>query len=164
MRMNSVLVVAFALSLTACATGNSSPKSQPQVRSEFEDIPVPRGLTYYSDRSVVIESPSVKAARLVYRGRIEPESLSVAMRSTLEANGWRNVSSTSNGQHGAMQVYEKGGNSLQVQVWEGIWFTYVELTASRAIAGAPGAPGASPAAGAGMIPGSAAIPAPATTR
>jgi hypothetical protein len=163
MRMNSVLAVACALSLTACATGSSSPKAQPQVRSEFEDIPVPRGLTYQSDRSVVIESPSVKAARLVYRGRIEPESLAVAMRSTLEANGWRNVSSTSNGQHGAMQVYEKAGNSLQVQVWEGLWFTYVELTGSRALASAPvGAPAT--AAPAGTIPGSAAIPAPATTR
>ena len=95
---------------------------------------MPKGLVYQPDRSTVIESPSVKAARLVYRGRIEPESLAVAMRTTLEANGWRNVSSTTTGQHGSTQVYDKSGNSLQVQVWEGLWFTYVELTASRALA------------------------------
>jgi len=36
---------------------------------------------------------------------------------------------------GTTQVYEKAGSSLEVRVWEG-WlriFTYVELTASRAI-------------------------------
>jgi len=103
------------------------------VRSEFEDIPVPKGLTYESDRSTIIESPQVKAARLVYRGRIEIESLAAAMRSTLEGNGWRNVSSTTTSRHGTTQVYEKAGNSVQVVLWEGFWYTYVELTASRAL-------------------------------
>jgi hypothetical protein len=116
---------------TACAT------SQPRAaRSEFEDIPVPRGLTYRDGHSVVIESPQVKAARLLYRGRIEPTSLGVALRTTLEANGWRHVSSTS-GTEGALQVYEKAGNSLQVRIWENWIFTYVELTASRALAAPP---------------------------
>src|SRR5438552_12588693 len=128
LRRAAMVIVVVGLT-TACAT---APPRAP--RSEFEDIPVPRPLAYQADKSTVIESPSVKAARLVYRGRIEPDSLVVAMRTTLEANGWRNVSSTSTGQHGAHQVYEKSGNSLQVQVWEGLWFTYVELTASRALA------------------------------
>ncbi len=117
---------------TACATGTPRP-----ARSEFEDIPVPKGLSYVPGKSTVIESPSVKAARLVYRGRIEPESLAVAMRTTLEANGWRNVSSTRTGAHGATQFYEKNGNSLEVLIYEGIWYTYVEMTGSRAIAAPP---------------------------
>ena len=57
------------------------------------------------------------------------------MRATLEANGWRHVSTTSVENRGITQVYEKAGSSLEVRVWEG-WlriFTYVELTASRAI-------------------------------
>jgi hypothetical protein len=94
---------------------------------------VPRGLTFVEDRATVIESPSVKAARLIYRGRIEINSLGVAMRTTLEANGWRSVSNTTNGKHGITQVFEKNANSLQVRLWEGWWFTYVELTASRAL-------------------------------
>ncbi len=118
------------------AAGCASAPPRP-VRSEFEDIPVPKGLTYQPNRSTIIESPSVKAARLVYRGRIEPDSLATALRTTLEANGWRNISSTTTAQHGAMQVYEKGGNSLEVQVWEGLWFTYLEMTASRALGPAP---------------------------
>ena len=122
-------VAAFlVLALTAgCATTSSR-----ATRSEFEDIPVPKGLTYQPSKSTVIESPTVKAARLVYRGRLEVESLSVAMRTTLEANGWRHVSSTSAAEHGITQVYEKSGSTLEVRVLDGWWFTFVELTASRA--------------------------------
>lgn len=124
-RVSAVAVI--VLVLAACASTPSRP-----VRSEFEDIPVPKGLTYEPERSTIIESPQVKAARLVYRGRIEIDSLAAAMRTTLEGNGWRNVSSTTTARHGTTQVYEKAGNSLQVLLWEGLWYTYVELTASRA--------------------------------
>lgn len=130
-RRSAIAIVSLVL-LTGCAS--SSPRA---ARSEFEDIPVPRGLTYQAGRSIIIESPSVKAARLVYRGRIEPESLGVAMRQTLEANSWRHLSTTSNSGT-TTQVYEKAGNSLQVRLWEGLfnWYTYVELTASRGLAAA----------------------------
>jgi len=113
--------------LAACASAPSR-----AVRSEFEDIPVPKGLDYQTSQSTIIESPTVKAARLVYRGRLEIASLAVAMRTTLEANGWRHVSSTSS-THGTTQVYEKAGSSLEVRLWEGLWYTYVELTASRSL-------------------------------
>lgn len=130
-RQSAIAIVSLVL-LTGCVS--SSPRA---ARSEFEDIPVPRGLTYQAGRSIIIESPSVKAARLVYRGRIEPESLGVAMRQTLEANSWRHLSTTSNSGT-TTQVYEKAGNSLQVRLWEGLfnWYTYVELTASRGLAAA----------------------------
>jgi hypothetical protein len=119
----------LVLALTAgCATTSSQP-----TRSEFEDIPVPSGLTYQPGKSTIIESATVKTARLVYRGRLEVGSLSVAMRNTLEANGWRHVSSTSAADHGITQVYEKSGNPLEVRLIDGWWFTYVELTASRAL-------------------------------
>jgi hypothetical protein len=123
------LAIALVLSatLTACA---SSPRA---VRSEFEDIPVPKGLTYQQGDSTVIETPNVKAGRHVYRGRLELSSLTTAIRNTLEANGWRHVSSTKSAQHGTTQVYEKGGDSLQVQLWEGLWFTYAEYTTGRVL-------------------------------
>src|SRR2546430_13154152 len=119
--------------LEACATAPARP-----TRSEFEDIPVPRGLTYLPDKSTIIESPTVKAARLVYRGRLEPSSLAVALRATLEANGWRHVSPTSV-ERGITQVYEKAGSSPEVLVWGG-WrgiFTYVGLPASPPLPAPP---------------------------
>jgi hypothetical protein len=127
-RASVVVMVALTLVVVGCA---SAPPRSP--RSEFEDIPVPRGLAYQPGKSTIIESTSVKAARLIYRARLTPDSLAGAMRTTLEANGWRNVSSTANGTHGATQVYEKMGNSLEVLVWEGLWYTYVEMTVSRAL-------------------------------
>jgi len=128
MRLFRLVAPVFAVVLLA-ACASAPPKA---VRSEFEDIPVPKGLEYRTSKSTIIESPTVKAARLVYRGRLEMASLTVAMRTTLEANGWRHVSSTS-GAHGTTQVYEKAGSSLEVRLWEGLWYTYVELTASRAL-------------------------------
>jgi hypothetical protein len=128
MRIQRFATALLVLAFTAgCAS--APPKA---VRSEFEDIPVPKGLSYQPDKSTIIESPTVKAARLVYRGRLEVESLASAMRTTLEANGWRNVSSTAVADHGVTQIYEKAGSSLEVRMMDGWWYTFVELTASRA--------------------------------
>ncbi len=115
------------------AVGCASTPPRP-VRSEFEDIPVPKGLTLDMDRTTIIESPSVKAARLFYKGRVELESLGLAMRTNLEANGWRHISSTSFSKQGITQVYEKSGSSLQIQMYEGWYYTWVELTATKALA------------------------------
>jgi hypothetical protein len=131
LRRPLALLIVGLLAVSGCVTAPAR-----TVRSEFEDIPLPKGLTYVEDRSTIIESPSVKAARLIYRGPIEMVSLATAVRTNLEANGWRNVSATSSGDHGITQVYEKAGNSLQIRLWDGFYFrpvTYVELTASRAL-------------------------------
>jgi hypothetical protein len=122
-----VTIVAVSVLLAACA---STPT---RVRSEFEDIPVPKGLDFVDDKSTIIESPTVKAARLIYRGRIEVTSLGAALKTTLEANGWRSVSTTTVGEHGTTQIYEKGGSALQVRIWESWYYTYVELTGSRSL-------------------------------
>jgi hypothetical protein len=128
MRIQRFATALLVLAFTAgCAS--APPKA---VRSEFEDIPVPKGLSYQPDKSTIIESPTVKAARLVYRGRLEVDSLATAMRTTLEANGWRHVSSTSVSDHGVTQIYEKASSSLEVRLVDGWWYTSVELTASRA--------------------------------
>lgn len=122
------VLTTIALALTACAS--SPPRPQ---RSEFEDIPVPRGLSLDLNKSTIIESPTVKAARLIYKGRIEPESLAVAFRTTLEANGWHHLSSTTAADKGTTQVYEKAGSSLQVLIYEGWYYTWVELAATRVV-------------------------------
>jgi hypothetical protein len=120
----SIVVVA----LTACASSSSR-----QARSEFEDIPVPGGLTLDWNKSTVIESPSLKAARLVYKGRVEPNSLGVMFRTTLEANGWRHLASTTSSDKGTTQTYDKSGNSLQVVIYEGLYYTWVEMSATRLV-------------------------------
>src|SRR5262249_19746728 len=121
-----LLLTAIALTLTACASSRAP-------RSEFEDIPVPRGLTLDLNKSTVIESSTVKAARLFYKGRLQPDSLGVAFRTTLEANGWRHVSSTTSADKGTTQVYEKTGQSLHIMIYEKLYYTWVELSATRVV-------------------------------
>lgn len=130
MKQHRALLLGLSLVtlLSACASNPPRP-----MRSDFEDIPVPKGLAYRAEESTVIESPGIKAGRHVYRGRIEPESLATAVRTTLESNGWRHVSSTSTAKLGTLQVFEKAGDSLQVQIWEGLWYTYAEYTTGRVL-------------------------------
>jgi len=129
MTFTRILVVAIgAAVLAACASNPPRP-----VKSQFEDIPVAKGMSYLSGDSMSIETPTVQAAREVYRGRIELESLATATRATLEANGWRHISTTKTSQHGINQVYEKGGTSLQVLLWENWIFTYAEYTTARVL-------------------------------
>jgi hypothetical protein len=116
------------LTLAACAS--SSGPARPQ-RSEFEDVPVPAGLTLDSSRTTIVESPTVKAARLFYRSRIKPDSLAIAYRTSLEANGWRHVSSTTSANKGTTQVYEKQDSSLQVLIYEGWYYTWTEVSTTR---------------------------------
>ncbi len=128
----------FVLSLTILALAACASSPPRQQRSEFEDIPVPKGLTVDLHKSTIIESQTVKAARLFYKGRVEPESLGVAFRTTLEANGWRHLSSTTAADKGTTQVYEKAGASLQVLIYEGWYYTWVEVSATRVVSASQG--------------------------
>ncbi|HEY7140764.1 MAG TPA: hypothetical protein VIE44_11730 [Methylomirabilota bacterium] len=125
-------VVALALCLSAC----SSTKGVPPIRSEFMDIPLPGGLQYLPEQSAVIESETVRAARLMYSSNFEPGSLVLSIQEGLLGNGWRLTRTTSFPNLGTIQLYEKGESSLQVRIWEGGAFsgsTYVELSGTRAL-------------------------------
>lgn len=131
--MPRVLVLCLlVLALTSCSSTPRAP------RSEFEDVPVPVGLTLDHSRTTIIESPTVKAARLFYKSRLTPESLGTAFRTSLEANGWRHVSSTTSASKGTTQVYEKQDSSLQILIYESWYYTWTELSITR-IVGRPAA-------------------------
>jgi hypothetical protein len=116
---------------TGCATTSTT------ARSQFTDINVPSGLVYQPQDSIVIESQTLKAAQLVYRGRLEPITLSEAMRTRLESTGWRQVSRISTSRDGTRQVYEKDSAVLETHVYEGLWYTYLAINASELLPPAP---------------------------
>ena len=138
-------MVSLALVAVIAGCASAPPRA---VRSEFEDIPVPKGLTLDDSKTTIIESPNVKAARLIYKSDREPVSLAAAFRTTLEANGWRFISTTTFSPQGTTQVYEKSGDTLTVQITEGIFgkfgYTWVELTATKVVSRPTAAPSGSP--------------------
>lgn len=130
-----VVPVVLVLAISGCASFEMNPTSQRNAarapHSEFEDIPVPHGLTYQRERSTIIESAIAKSARLVYHGSVPTEQLRVELRSRLEATGWRQVSAATTAEIGTLQVYEKDGSSLQVILRESSSSTELELIVSR---------------------------------
>ena len=123
MKTQIFATIVLVLLTAACATTTSP--------SHFDDTPMPMGLTYQPDRSVVIESPTVKAGQYVYRGRLEPGSLADLMRVRVETNGWRPVTRTSTASDGTWQVYEKDGNALEVHIYEKLWYTYLAVSVTE---------------------------------
>lgn len=122
----------LAILLVALTAACSATRPTPSLAG-FEDIPIPAGLTYQPDQSITIEGPSAKAAHWVYRGRLRPDSLRLAVRTTLEAHGWQHVSTGSAPGPMTIQTFEKSGNSVQLDIYEGVWFTYLAIGAARAI-------------------------------
>ena len=148
-------IALILLSTAACATTTAP-------RPQFPDVQLPAGLTYQPDRSVVIESPSVKAAQLVYRGRLEPQSLGDAMRARLESNGWRPLSRTSAAADGMRQVYEKDGHALETHIYEGWWFTYVTVSAAETLQQVAAGTATTPAPAVGAVQDQERVTRPAT--
>jgi hypothetical protein len=133
MRTKVLATLAVAVALSACA----STKSTPPLRSEFMDIPLPSGLEYIPGESAVIESETVRAARLMYSSKFEVGSLVLSIQEGLQGAGWRLVRASSFPNLGTIQLFEKGDASLQVRIWEGGAFkgaTFMELSGTRATA------------------------------
>jgi hypothetical protein len=124
MKTRIAALAVIGLLTAACATTLTTPRRQ------FDDIPLPAGLTYQPDRSVMIESTAARAGQLVYRGRLEPVSLGDVMRAYLESNGWQSVSRTSTPED-TWLIYEKDGKAVEVHVYEKLWYTYLTLSASE---------------------------------
>jgi len=124
MKTRIAALAVIGLLTAACSTTMTTPRRQ------FDDIPIPAGLTYQEDRSIMIDSTAARAGQLVYRGRIEPVSLTDVMRSYLESNGWQSVSRTSTPDD-TWLIYEKDGKAAEVHIYEKLWYTYLTLSASE---------------------------------
>ena len=130
MKTRIAALAVIGLLTAACSTTMTTPRRQ------FSDIPLPAGLTYQEDRSIMIESTAVRAGQLVYRGRLEPVSLTDVMRSYLESNGWQSVSRTSTPDD-TWLIYEKDGKAAEVHIYEKLWYTYLSVSASEVVQPAP---------------------------
>jgi len=96
-----ILCLAFFV-LSGCAWFNKTTQDTKQTQKSetvnqvfygFPDVPVPKELTYLSEKSFVFETPNVKAGIMVFDGNVDMQSLENYFRIYLPKNGWRFVNS-----------------------------------------------------------------------
>lgn len=102
------LTLALALlAMTACASKQAGPADDQAMHSgpqthhaetsshyyDFNDVLIPREMELQPKLSFVFEGPSVKAGVLVFKGRVDPVSLTNFFISNMIKDGWQLSSS-----------------------------------------------------------------------
>lgn len=97
-----LLVIISALVFSGCTWFKKTPQdAQAQPKSEkinqvfygFPDVPIPKELTYVSERSFVFETSNLKAGVMFFNGDVDMQSLENYFRVNLVKNGWRFINS-----------------------------------------------------------------------
>ena len=129
------IVVASALWLGACA-----PVVVPMPIQPFPDVPVPAEWTPYSDDWVMIRTPKVTAARLIYFTQSSVETTLATARRLLANAGWRETRSerfvNAEKFNGVWAEFSKGDDVCRLTVIEGTGATHVDYTLARVNPGA----------------------------
>jgi len=125
-----VLLSAIVLvGLASCAGTGGIP------RNPFRDITVPDTFLPYSDRWLLIESPTVTAAKLVYMTQLDVDGAVAAVRAALAKDGWApqavNRSVSSRGFRMVSLDFVKGKDTCRATVIEGANATHVDLAVAR---------------------------------
>ncbi len=92
------VLVGLALTMGCSSLGGKKKESKeaPAVGERaryyhFEDILIPHGLKPEMDKSFIYETPSFKAGKLVFSGRLEVQSLASFFTTNMERDGWKLV-------------------------------------------------------------------------
>lgn len=121
--------IVLALLLGACATRSAVPL-QP-----FHDIPIPVQWVPYARESVIIETPAVTAAKLVYQADTKVDVTMEQARQLLARMGWTETRSERfvNPEKfpGVWADFAKGDDICRVTVIEGTHSTHVDYTVAR---------------------------------
>lgn len=124
-----VALAACALLLSACASTGGLP------REPFADIPVPPEWRPYSREWVMIRTPQVTAAKLVYVTGAAPEAALAGARALLLQHGWKEAGSqrfvNPERFNGVWADFAKGEDICRVTVIEGAHATHAEYTVAR---------------------------------
>jgi len=132
-----LLLILFVFVLASCSTkftnGNGDDTADPAVTSsgqanyyhDFDDILVPRDMKLLPSSSFVVETPGVKAGMLVFRGRVDPVSLTTFFTNNMLKDGWR-MSSTFRYQRTIM-VFTKPDRDCIINIQDGRIFTRMEI-------------------------------------
>lgn len=141
MKGNRLAVVSFSMLvglilITGCSrlgwerkTSKEAPPVGEQARYyHFEDVLIPHELKLEMDKSFIYETPSLKAGRLVFSGRVQVNSLSIFFTHNMEKDGWRLVNKfgfkdvvlnfSKSNKNCTVNIYDRPINTM-VEVWVG---------------------------------------------
>jgi hypothetical protein len=122
-------VLAAAVALGACGPGVTVP------RQPFNDIPVPAQWTPYSRDSVIIQTPGVTTAKLIYFTETSVDATLQNVRQLLTQMGWTETKTERfvNPEKfpGVWADFSKGDDICRVTVIEGTHATHVDYTVAR---------------------------------
>ena len=124
------IVIGAALWLGAC-----SPIAVPIQLQPFPDVPVPAEWTPYSNDWVIIRTPKVTAARLIYFTKSNVETTLANARRLLANAGWNEMRNERfvNAENfpGVWAEFGKGDDVCRLTVIEGAGATHVDYTLAR---------------------------------
>jgi hypothetical protein len=127
-RVRTVLL-AGTLLVTACAPAVSVP------RQPFDDIPVPVEWVPYSRDSVIVQTPKVTTAKLIYFSENKVDATLEQARELLIRTGWTETKSERfvNPEKfpGVWAEFTKGDDICRVTVIQGSYATHVDYTVAR---------------------------------
>ncbi len=131
-----LLLILILFFITACSTkffGGDSDKSEPVVNAagsanyyyDFDDILVPRDMELQPQSSLVVETPGVKAGMLVFKGRVDPVSLTSFFTNNMLKDGWH-MSSSFRYQR-VIMVFTKPDRDCIINIHDGRFSTTMEI-------------------------------------
>ncbi len=131
-----LLLVCLLLLTASCSAkqpGVGSDPSDPTITTtgsanyyyDFDDILVPRDMSLVPRSSFVVETPGVKAGMLVFKGRIDPVSLTTFFSNNMLKDGWH-MSSSFRYQRTIM-VFTKPDRDCIINIHDGRFSTQMEI-------------------------------------
>ena len=123
------LLIAAALLVSGCAAAVTV------RRQPFNDIPIPAQWVPYSRESVIVQTPAVTAAKLIYFAASKVDLTLEHARQLLTQMGWTETKSERfvNPEKfpGVWADFAKGDDHCRVTVIEGAYATHVDYTVAR---------------------------------
>lgn len=123
------LLTAAAFLLFGCAAAVTVP------RQPFNDIPIPVQWMPYSRESVIVQTPTVTVAKLIYFAESKVDLTLEHARQLLTQTGWTETKSERfvNPEKfpGVWADFAKGDDGCRVTVIEGVHATHVDYTVAR---------------------------------
>lgn len=133
------LLAGLLLSLPACSyfqkSGSSSTTSepsevapQPQTMDnyyDFDDIPVPQEMALQGDDSFILETPTERSGVMVFKGKVEIQSLRNYYINNMARENWTMRSAIKSSR--TILVFEKPGRYCIVTMTDGQFSTQMEI-------------------------------------